>query len=108
MVLYLLMGHSITYQWYAHAAFLLSFTYCLNNTLIIISGMASPHTQHHLPLTFFYSIYHCSAGLLFMLGGAVFYHVNKDDNLRFRNLMGTAMTGLGLVHIGHGLSTFMK
>lgn len=56
MVLYLLMGQSVTYQWYAHAAFLLAFTYCLNNTLIIISAMASPSTQHHLPLTLYVRI----------------------------------------------------
>ncbi|KAK8773259.1 hypothetical protein V5799_012209 [Amblyomma americanum] len=56
MVMYLLMSHSITYQWYAHLAFLLAFTYCFNNTLIIISGVASPCTQMHLPETLFVSM----------------------------------------------------
>ncbi|KAL3244713.1 hypothetical protein MRX96_018526 [Rhipicephalus microplus] len=53
MVLYLLMGHSVTYQWYAHAAFLLAFTYCLNNTLVIISAVASPSTKNHLQRTLY-------------------------------------------------------
>ncbi|XP_054934331.1 uncharacterized protein [Dermacentor andersoni] len=105
MVLYLLMGQSVTYQWYAHAAFLLAFTYCLNNTLIIISAMASPSTQHHLPLTLYYSLYHCTAGLLFLVGCAVFYGVNKGDGLRYRNLTGTTLLGVGVLHVCHGLST---
>ncbi|XP_049527634.1 uncharacterized protein LOC119451965 isoform X2 [Dermacentor silvarum] len=53
MVLYLLMAQSITYQWYARVAFLFAFTYGLNNVLIIISGVASPCTQLHLPETLF-------------------------------------------------------
>ncbi|XP_049276110.1 uncharacterized protein LOC119374098 isoform X2 [Rhipicephalus sanguineus] len=105
MVLYLLMGHSVTYQWYAHAAFLLAFTYCLNNTLIIISAVASPATQNHLQQTLYYSLYHCAAGLLFLVGCAVFYGVDKGDALRFRNLTGTALLGVGILHVCHGLST---
>ncbi|XP_049276109.1 uncharacterized protein LOC119374098 isoform X1 [Rhipicephalus sanguineus] len=107
MVLYLLMGHSVTYQWYAHAAFLLAFTYCLNNTLIIISAVASPATQNHLQQTLYYSLYHCAAGLLFLVGCAVFYGVDKGDALRFRNLTGTALLGVAILHVCHGLSTLM-
>ncbi|KAH6944388.1 hypothetical protein HPB50_002900 [Hyalomma asiaticum] len=95
MVLYLLMGQSVTYQWYAHAAFLLAFTYCLNNTLIIISAMASPSTQSHLQQTLYYSLYHCTAGLLFLVGCAVFYGVDRGDGLRFRNFTGPDGTDAG-------------
>ncbi|KAL3244800.1 hypothetical protein MRX96_018602 [Rhipicephalus microplus] len=55
MVMYLLMGPTITYQWYVRVAFLLAFTYSLNNVLIIISGVASPFTQLYLPETLFVS-----------------------------------------------------
>ncbi|KAH9361341.1 hypothetical protein HPB48_006903 [Haemaphysalis longicornis] len=55
MVLYLLISNTITYQWYAHVAFMLAFTYGLNNVLIILSGVASPSTQLHLPETLFVS-----------------------------------------------------
>ncbi|XP_077497301.1 uncharacterized protein LOC144107934 [Amblyomma americanum] len=101
MVLYLLMGSSIT--WYAHAAFLLAFTYCLNNTLIIISAMASPSTQRNLPLTLFYSLYHCAAGLLFLMGAAVFYSFRSDD-LPYKGFMGVTLFGVGTLHVCHGLS----
>ncbi|KAL1431918.1 hypothetical protein MTO96_014004 [Rhipicephalus appendiculatus] len=53
MVMYLLMVPTITYQWYVRVAFLLAFTYSLNNVLIIISGVASPFTQLYLPETLF-------------------------------------------------------
>ncbi|KAL3244716.1 hypothetical protein MRX96_018529 [Rhipicephalus microplus] len=88
MVLYLLMGHSVTYQWYVHAVFLLAFTYCLNNTLVIITAVASPSTQNHVQQTLYYSLYHCTAGLLFLVGCAVFYGVDRGDSLRFRNITG--------------------
>ncbi|KAH8018719.1 hypothetical protein HPB51_010697 [Rhipicephalus microplus] len=90
MVLYLLMGHTVTYKWYAHAAFLLAFTYCLNNMLVIISAVASPTTQNHLQQTLYYSLYLCTAGLLFLVGCAVFYGVDRGDSLRFRNITGNA------------------
>ncbi|KAL3227666.1 hypothetical protein MRX96_048687 [Rhipicephalus microplus] len=102
MVLYLLMGHSVT--WYAHAAFLLAFTYCLNNTLVFISAVASPSTQNHLQQTLYYSLYHCMAGLLFLVGCAVFYGVDRGDSLRFRNITATALLGIGLLHVRHGLT----
>ncbi|KAL3244710.1 hypothetical protein MRX96_018525 [Rhipicephalus microplus] len=90
MVLYLLMGHTVTYKWYAHAAFLLAFTYCLNNMLVIISAVASPTTQNHLQQTLYYSLYLCTAGLLFLVGCAVFYGVDRGDSLRFRNITGVS------------------
>ncbi|KAL3244714.1 hypothetical protein MRX96_018527 [Rhipicephalus microplus] len=105
MVLYLLMGHSVTYQWYAHAAFLLAFTYCLNNTLVIISAVPSPSTQNHLQQTLYYSLYHCTAGLLFLVGCAVFYGVDRGDSLRFRSITGTTLRGVGLLLLCHGRST---
>ncbi|XP_075737409.1 uncharacterized protein LOC142776990 [Rhipicephalus microplus] len=84
MVLYLLMGHSVTYQWYAHAVFLLAFTYCLNNTLVFISAVASPSTQNHLQQTLYYSLYHCTAGLLFLVGCAAFQEYHGGRAARHR------------------------
>ncbi|KAL3244802.1 hypothetical protein MRX96_018604 [Rhipicephalus microplus] len=108
MVLYLLMGHSVTYQWYVHAVFLLAFTYCLNNTLVFISAVASPSTQNHLQQTLYYSLYHCTAGLLFLVGCAVFYGVDRGDSLRFWNVTVTALLGIGLLHVCHGLNTLQR
>ncbi|XP_077546839.1 uncharacterized protein LOC144159305 [Haemaphysalis longicornis] len=88
MVLYLLISNTITYQWYAHVAFMLAFTYGLNNVLIILSGVASPSTQLHLPETLFYSLYHCLAGFFYVVGGAIFHNVHKDDELRYRGSTG--------------------
>ncbi|XP_049527628.1 uncharacterized protein LOC119451965 isoform X1 [Dermacentor silvarum] len=108
MVLYLLMAQSITYQWYARVAFLFAFTYGLNNVLIIISGVASPCTQLHLPETLFYSLYHCMAGLMYVIGGAIFHNVHKHDGLALRIPTGVVLTGVGVIHCFHSLVNFIK
>ncbi|CAN7991367.1 unnamed protein product, partial [Ixodes hexagonus] len=88
MVLYLLMSGSVTIQWYAHVTFLVAFTYCLNNLLIIIAGISSPSTQFHLPQTAFYMLYHGLAGFVYVVGAALFHTWHKEDHLPYKSLTG--------------------
>ncbi|XP_075737411.1 uncharacterized protein LOC142776991 [Rhipicephalus microplus] len=55
-----------------------------------------------------YSLYHCTAGRLFLVGCAVFYGVDRGDGLRFRNITATALLGIGLLHVCHGLNTLPR
>ncbi|KAM7298600.1 uncharacterized protein ISCGN_019179 [Ixodes scapularis] len=60
LVLYVLAAGSLIVQWYPHVCFLVAFTYCLNNMLIVIAGISSPSTQFHLPQTTFVSTFEAS------------------------------------------------
>ncbi|EEC18233.1 hypothetical protein IscW_ISCW014437 [Ixodes scapularis] len=108
MVLYLLMSSNVTIQWYAHVTFLVSFTYCLNNLLIIIAGISSPSTQFHLPQTAFYVLYHGLAGFVYVVGAALFHTWHKTDELPYKSVTGYVEVGLGIVHCFHTLVNFIK